>query len=50
MDNMNKWLTTSDAYLNYEEILHKYGYPYEKHHYETHDGYINFVLRITGPK
>ena len=31
----------SDRKKTVQEIVKKYGYPYEKHYYETEDGYIN---------
>ena len=30
-------------------INEKLGYPLERHHYHTKDGYINTVFRIFGP-
>ena len=30
------------------EIVIDHGYPFEKHHYETEDGYINTIHRISG--
>jgi hypothetical protein len=30
------------------QIIESYGYPYERHFYETEDGYINVVVRISG--
>lgn len=30
------------------QLVKDYGYPYEMHFYETEDGYINKVIRISG--
>lgn len=32
------------------EMVRDYGYPLEKHFYETKDNYINCVFRIRGPR
>jgi len=32
------------------QIAKDYGYPIEQHFYETEDGYINRVFRISGPR
>ena len=31
-------------------VQEQFGYPFEKHTYQTEDGYINSVYRIAGPK
>ena len=37
-----------DSKKKVNQIIEGYGYPYEKHYYETEDGYINLVVRISG--
>ena len=37
-----------DSKKKINQIIEGYGYPYEKHYYETEDGYINLVVRISG--
>ena len=37
-----------DSKKKINQIIEGYGYPYEKHYYETEDGYINMVVRISG--
>ena len=32
------------------QIVKDYGFPIEQHFYETEDGYINRVFRISGPR
>lgn len=39
----------SDAKKNLNQIVRSHGYPFEQHMYETEDGYINRVIRISGP-
>lgn len=38
----------SDGKLTINQIVRSYGYPFERHSYETEDGYINMVIRISG--
>lgn len=38
----------SDAKIGVQQIVKRYGYPFERHHYETEDGYINMCIRISG--
>lgn len=38
----------SDYEKGYHQIIKDNGYPCEKHYYETADGYINLVVRISG--
>ena len=38
----------SDAKLSVKQIVKSYGYPFERHYYETKDGYINMCIRISG--
>jgi gastric triacylglycerol lipase len=40
----------SDGRKTINQIVKDRGYPFEKHFYETEDGYINMVIRISGPK
>lgn len=40
----------TDAKLSLNQIVKSYGYPFERHYYETADGYINMCIRISGPK
>eukprot|EP00347_Sterkiella_histriomuscorum_P002574 403367625 len=40
----------TDTYKNINQIVRSHGYPFEKHFYETKDGYINTVIRIAGGK
>jgi hypothetical protein len=39
-----------DKYKSVLEMITDYGYPVEKHFYETEDHYINCVYRISGPR
>ncbi len=39
-----------DKYKSLLEMVTDYGYPIEKHFYETKDNYINTVYRISGPR
>jgi hypothetical protein len=38
----------TDSKKKLYQIVESYGYPYERHFYETEDGYINMVIRISG--
>ncbi len=38
----------SDSKKGINQIVRSYGYPFERHFYETEDGYINMVIRISG--
>lgn len=40
----------TDAKLSLNQIVKSYGYPFERHYYETADGHINMCIRISGPK
>ena len=40
----------TDSQKTVNQIVTDHGYPYERHFYETEDGYINMVIRISGPK
>jgi hypothetical protein len=39
-----------DKYKTLAELVKGYGYPFERHFYETEDGYINMCHRISGPR
>ena len=39
-----------DKYKTFFELVSSYDYPIEQHFYETEDGYLNRVFRISGPK
>jgi hypothetical protein len=39
-----------DKYKTLFEMVSDYGFPIEKHFYETEDFYINCVHRISGPR
>ena len=41
---------TKDRAKTLSELVKGYDYPFEKHFYETKDGYINCIHRINGPK
>jgi hypothetical protein len=41
---------TKDKYKKIFEVIRDHGYPIERHFYETEDGYINCVHRISGPR
>ena len=41
---------TSDKYKTLMQMVKEYNYPIEKHFYETEDGYINCLFRISGPR
>ena len=38
----------TDSQKTINQIITDKGYPYERHFYETDDGYINMVIRISG--
>eukprot|EP00347_Sterkiella_histriomuscorum_P012882 403366856 len=42
--------TTKDRDRNIYQLIRDQGYPFEMHFYETEDGYINKVVRISGGK
>ena len=39
-----------DRYKPLMAVIRDHGYPIERHFYETQDGYINCVHRISGPR
>ena len=39
-----------DKYKKLFKMIKDHGYPIERHYYETADGYINCVHRISGPR
>ncbi len=43
-------LEKHDKYKSLLELVVSYNYPIEKYFYETKDGHINCVYRISGPK
>jgi hypothetical protein len=47
---LEKIKPTKDRAKSLREIVEGYNYPLEKHFYETKDGYINCIHRISGPK
>ena len=40
--------TKSDGKKTISEIIRSYKFPFERHYYETEDGNINKVIRISG--
>ncbi len=38
----------TDSKKKVQDIIEGYGYPFERHFYETEDGFINMVIRISG--
>ncbi|CDW91490.1 ab-hydrolase associated lipase region family protein [Stylonychia lemnae] len=49
-DAMVSLSSKADSFKNINQIVKSHGYPFEKHHYETKDGNINMVIRISGEK
>jgi len=47
-ETIKKMAEVPDARKKLYQIVESYGYPYERHFYETEDGYINMVVRISG--
>jgi hypothetical protein len=49
-DVQNIFSYKKDKYKTLQRIIKDYGYPFERHYYETQDDYINCLHRISGPK
>jgi pimeloyl-ACP methyl ester carboxylesterase len=49
-DVQNIFSFKKDKYKTLLRIITDYGFPFEKHYYETQDEYINCLHRISGPK
>jgi hypothetical protein len=39
-----------DKYKTIQKLVLDYEFPFERHFYETEDGYINTLHRISGPR